>query len=216
MTLGNVESMRPIKLLGPRWELMGRLGSTNCCSWDLTLQGGGEEEEKPRDREGKKEDSQRTMTGGQMMKRIPRIKFPQRHPPPSGLILAFFPPSFSLSPPPFEITLFFVRFSFNQTWGDVLAGQAAVQQVNSSVVEPKTQAASPDGATAVGGKASLQPSRTPVSDKEIESILVLFLHSKIVDGISQDFDASFQKILREDVELRISINFLTLQLGGCF
>ncbi|CAA6661053.1 unnamed protein product [Spirodela intermedia] len=78
------------------------------------------------------------MAGAQMMKRIPRIKFPQRHPNP--------------------------------------AGSASKQQIPSSAQEAqqphKSEVPAPPTNTAVGGRASLQPHRTPVSEKEIESILL--------------------------------------------
>ncbi|KAL5541300.1 hypothetical protein UlMin_002482 [Ulmus minor] len=74
------------------------------------------------------------MGGAQALKRIPRIKFPQRHPKPSG---------------------------------------------SSSGIEeaPKggsdyTFFASSKASTTLGGKASLQPKRTPVSKEEIEAILL--------------------------------------------
>ncbi|KAK9275135.1 hypothetical protein L1049_022394 [Liquidambar formosana] len=81
----------------------------------------------------------REMAGAQAMKRIPRIKFPQRHPKPSG----------SASEPKAS------------TSGD------ANQMFSSS----SSVSAAPSNMT-VGGKASLQPKRTPMSDKEIEAILL--------------------------------------------
>ncbi|XP_078438784.1 uncharacterized protein LOC144709204 [Wolffia australiana] len=75
------------------------------------------------------------MTGAQLVKRIPRIKFPRRHP-----------------------------------------GVPAKQQPNSSGVEPqqalKSEVPAQTSNAAVGGRASLQPRRTPISEKEIESILL--------------------------------------------
>ncbi|MQL74883.1 hypothetical protein Taro_007255 [Colocasia esculenta] len=79
------------------------------------------------------------MAGAQVMKRIPRIKFPPRHPTPAGSL------------PKQQIP--------------TSAGEAQ-HAYKSDVPAPPTN-------TAFGGKASLQPKRTPVSDKEIESILVL-------------------------------------------
>ncbi|XP_010266510.1 PREDICTED: uncharacterized protein LOC104604003 [Nelumbo nucifera] len=80
------------------------------------------------------------MAGEQLIKRIPRIKFPQRHPKPSG----------SASQPQ-----------------AALASSDAHQTFFSGAKIP----AAPTN-TGVGGKASLQPKRTPVSDREIEAILL--------------------------------------------
>ncbi|KAK4802570.1 hypothetical protein SAY86_000773 [Trapa natans] len=72
------------------------------------------------------------MAGAQLMKRIPRIKFPQRHPKPSD-------------------------------------GASQLQKASGAVDQgfflKSTASASP------GGKASLLPKRTPVSQEEIETIL---------------------------------------------
>ncbi|XP_057966848.1 uncharacterized protein LOC131157028 [Malania oleifera] len=78
--------------------------------------------------------TEREMGAAQAMKRIPRIKFPQRHPKPS--------------------------VSGAQTQPASAAGD--VNQTSFSRASNMT----------VGGKASLQPKRTPVSDKEIEAILL--------------------------------------------
>ncbi|PIA49015.1 hypothetical protein AQUCO_01300100v1 [Aquilegia coerulea] len=78
------------------------------------------------------------MSGTHLMKRIPRIKFPQRHPKPS---------SGSGAPPPSSSI-----------------ASAAHQSFFSKSEAPVN--------TAVGGKASLQPKRTPVSEKEIEAIML--------------------------------------------
>ncbi|PPD84672.1 hypothetical protein GOBAR_DD18360 [Gossypium barbadense] len=72
----------------------------------------------------------------QAMKRIPRIKFPQRHPKPSDSGL--------------------------QAQGASKTGDGDLTFFSSSKA-PAT----------VGGKASLQPKRTPVSNEEIEAILML-------------------------------------------
>ncbi|GAB2265093.1 hypothetical protein Dimus_000160 [Dionaea muscipula] len=74
------------------------------------------------------------------MKRIPRIKFPQRHPKPSS----------SGSEP------------------QASASKGITRQLSTS----KSDVPQPPSNSAVGGKASLQPKRTPVSDKEIEAILL--------------------------------------------
>ncbi|XP_065868087.1 uncharacterized protein [Euphorbia lathyris] len=74
--------------------------------------------------------------GQQLLKRIPRIKFPQRHGKAS---------SSSETSTSQDIHHFSVSKS------DVLA---------------------PPLDTAVGGKASLQPKRTPVSEREIEAVLL--------------------------------------------
>ncbi|KAJ9679820.1 hypothetical protein PVL29_021666 [Vitis rotundifolia] len=74
---------------------------------------------------------------GQVMKRIPRIKFPQRHPKSSA----------SAMPTNEDAHLRFTSTS-----------EVPAPPIN----------------TAMGGKASLQPKRTPVSDREIEAILTTF------------------------------------------
>ncbi|KAL7167715.1 hypothetical protein ACSBR2_038216 [Camellia fascicularis] len=74
------------------------------------------------------------MGGAQAMKRIPRIKFPQRHP----------------------------NGSTSQPQETSTAGNSKKTWFSRSA---------PSNATP-GGKASLQPKRTPVSQEEIESILV--------------------------------------------
>ncbi|GMH09332.1 hypothetical protein Nepgr_011173 [Nepenthes gracilis] len=77
------------------------------------------------------------MAGTQILKRIPRIKFPQRHPKPSGS---------SLQP---------------------LA--SATDDAFKTFVSQ-----SPAGSSTLFacGKASLQPKRAPVSNEEIEAILL--------------------------------------------
>ncbi|KAG8476468.1 hypothetical protein CXB51_033400 [Gossypium anomalum] len=71
----------------------------------------------------------------QAMKRIPRIKFPQRHPKPSD---------------------------------SGLQAQVASKTGDGDL----TFFSSSKAPATVGGKASLQPKRTPVSNEEIEAILV--------------------------------------------
>ncbi|XWS38230.1 hypothetical protein CRYUN_Cryun19dG0113000 [Craigia yunnanensis] len=75
------------------------------------------------------------MGAAQAMKRIPRIKFPQRHPKPSGS---------GLQP----------QSATKTGYGDI------------------TFFSSSKAAATVGGKASLQPKRAPVSNEEIEAILL--------------------------------------------
>ncbi|KAF8033589.1 hypothetical protein BT93_C0010 [Corymbia citriodora subsp. variegata] len=76
------------------------------------------------------------------MKRIPRIKFPQRHPKSS------------------------VPGSASQT-------QAASSTENvPKISASRSDVPAPPSNMAVGGQASLQPKRTPVSDKEIEAVLL--------------------------------------------
>ncbi|KAG5061552.1 hypothetical protein AAZX31_01G211100 [Glycine max] len=76
------------------------------------------------------------MGAGQAMKRIPRIKFPQRHPKPSS-------------------------------------GSTPETQASSSTTDVSLAFfSSSNASTSVGGKASLQPKRTPVSKEEIEAILL--------------------------------------------
>ncbi|KAH7840257.1 hypothetical protein Vadar_014806 [Vaccinium darrowii] len=77
--------------------------------------------------------------GGQAMKRIPLIKFPQRHPKPT-------PASGS---------------SQNQAAAKEWDAQRTMSDVPAAPIN-----------TAAGGKASLQPKRTPVSDREIDAILL--------------------------------------------
>ncbi|XP_010541724.1 PREDICTED: uncharacterized protein LOC104815090 isoform X3 [Tarenaya hassleriana] len=75
------------------------------------------------------------MNGVQAMKRVPRIKFPQRHPKPSG--------------------------SEGKNQAVSAANEADTfffSNLNASKI--------------VSGKASLQPKRTPVSNEEIEAILL--------------------------------------------
>ncbi|KAF4399106.1 hypothetical protein CsatB_002621 [Cannabis sativa] len=76
--------------------------------------------------------------GGHLLKRIPRIKFPDRHPKPSSSVSA-----------------------------------AETQEATSD--RKSAQGSDVRGApheNTLGGKASLQPRRTPVSDKEIEAIML--------------------------------------------
>ncbi|XP_042481815.1 uncharacterized protein LOC122062176 isoform X1 [Macadamia integrifolia] len=80
------------------------------------------------------------MTGAQAMKRIPLIKFPQRHPKPSG--------------------------SASQ-----LETASTVGGAHSTFFSSSGALGAPTNAS-VGGKASDQPKRTPVSDREIEAILL--------------------------------------------
>ncbi|THU45625.1 hypothetical protein C4D60_Mb02t19950 [Musa balbisiana] len=88
------------------------------------------------------------------MKRIPRIKFPQRHPPkPTGS-----------SPGSDEIT-FLESNVTSQPKAASSFGDARSYRFRSDVPAPPSY-------TAVGGKASLLPKRIPISDKEIEAILV--------------------------------------------
>ncbi|XP_012090084.1 uncharacterized protein LOC105648340 [Jatropha curcas] len=73
--------------------------------------------------------------GRQLVKRIPRIKFPQRH----------------------------------ATSTSTASADEDIRQISMS---KSTDVPAPPFNTAVGGKASLQPKRTPVSDREIEAILL--------------------------------------------
>ncbi|OMP12173.1 hypothetical protein COLO4_03427 [Corchorus olitorius] len=155
------------------------------------------------------------MGAEQALKRIPRIKFPQRHPKPSasGKVAKPRKLGYSFNACLKKILNHILRaeesgesgcenhLSFNSKT-DVLVNEAcAVLRVGSPsfmgnysfprvVPGSGTQATSKDGNivdrlisrtksdvpappinTAVGGKASLLPKRTPVSDKEIEAIL---------------------------------------------
>ncbi|KAI3505297.1 hypothetical protein L1887_27349 [Cichorium endivia] len=78
----------------------------------------------------------RDMGVAQAMKRIPRIKFPQRHPAPSG--------------------------SVTQTQSKPAANDVPSTFFSKSAPSEKT----------LGGKASLQPKRTPMSQEEIDAIML--------------------------------------------
>ncbi|XP_047306871.1 uncharacterized protein LOC124910288 [Impatiens glandulifera] len=81
----------------------------------------------------------------QVAKRIPRIKFPNRHPHPSA--------SGSSSSSHVQAI---------QNDGDAQQQQYfSWNKVPAGLIN-----------TAVGGKASLQPKRTPVTDREIEAIML--------------------------------------------
>lgn len=80
------------------------------------------------------------MAGVQAMKRIPLIKFPQRHPKPSG--------------------------STSQPLATSTAGDA--KQI---LFTGSNFSAAPSN-MALGGKASAQPKRTPMSKEEMEAILL--------------------------------------------
>ncbi|KAL8170699.1 hypothetical protein V2J09_022503 [Rumex salicifolius] len=84
-----------------------------------------------------KRSTEEAMAGAQLLKRIPRIQFPKRHPKPAG------------------------SSSTGQESG---ADEALRRFISSSNSGPSTLSAS--------GKASLQPKRTPMSNEEIEAILV--------------------------------------------
>ncbi|OAY48445.1 uncharacterized protein LOC110617355 [Manihot esculenta] len=71
------------------------------------------------------------MGGEQLMRRIPRIKFPQRH-----------------------------------------AKSSPSGSISDSHAMSRSDVPAPPSNAAVGGKASLQPKRTPVSEREIEAILL--------------------------------------------
>ncbi|KAK6936705.1 hypothetical protein RJ641_033735 [Dillenia turbinata] len=97
------------------------------------------------------------MVGGHVMKRIPRIKFPQRHPKSSSS-----DPGIMSGHP--DLRKIF-HGSASQAQDALSDGEAHLFFVSRSDVP-----AAPKN-TAVGGKASLQPKRTPVSDREIEAIM---------------------------------------------
>ncbi|KAG9448284.1 hypothetical protein H6P81_014412 [Aristolochia fimbriata] len=79
------------------------------------------------------------MAGTQLLKRVPRIKFPQRHPKPAG------------------------------SASETQSASAGAAEKNFSL---SSEVPAPPRNTTVGGKASLQPKRTPVSEREIEAILM--------------------------------------------
>ncbi|GMN31569.1 hypothetical protein TIFTF001_003319 [Ficus carica] len=80
----------------------------------------------------------------QAMKRIPRIKFPQRHPKPSG-------------------------------------SESEIQAPAKDGNATQTFFLGLKASTTLGGKASLQPKRTLVSNEEIEAILVCKTFLKICE-----------------------------------
>ncbi|XP_020597165.1 uncharacterized protein LOC110036942 [Phalaenopsis equestris] len=96
------------------------------------------------------------MVVAQAMKRIPRIKFPQRHPKPSSGYAAASPSEqknlFKFGSPPTQPT-------------PASDGGARGYRFRSDVPAPPTN-------SALGGKASLLPKRAPVSKEEIEAILL--------------------------------------------
>ncbi|XP_008783869.1 uncharacterized protein LOC103702974 [Phoenix dactylifera] len=93
------------------------------------------------------------MSGMHVMKRIPRIKFPQRHPNPQGSSTAS------------EQILFSQSNVASQPQLPPSSGGIPNYRFKSDVPAPPSN-------TAIGGKASLLPKRTPVSEKEIEAILL--------------------------------------------
>ncbi|KAL8196283.1 hypothetical protein R6Q57_025283 [Mikania cordata] len=83
------------------------------------------------------------MGAAQAMKRIPRIKFPQRHPKPSG--------------------------SATQTQATPAASDVPSTFFSRSAPSDKT----------LGGKASLQPKRTPMTQEEIDAIMVVLSATEV-------------------------------------
>ncbi|KAJ8452701.1 hypothetical protein Cgig2_005037 [Carnegiea gigantea] len=81
------------------------------------------------------------------MKRIPRIKFPQRH------------PKLSTS-------------GTTESQANAAQGTMGTRKLSTS----KSDVPAPPSTSTAGGKASLQPKRTPVSEKEIEAILFECTH----------------------------------------
>ncbi|KAK8958904.1 hypothetical protein KSP40_PGU015037 [Platanthera guangdongensis] len=96
------------------------------------------------------------MAATQALKRIPRIKFPQRHPKSS---------SGSVSSSPAEQKDLFKLGSPPPQQSPASTDGARSYRFRSDVPSPPTNAAS-------GGKASLLPKRTPLSKEEIDSILL--------------------------------------------
>ncbi|GAB4834562.1 hypothetical protein Ancab_032820 [Ancistrocladus abbreviatus] len=104
-----------------------------------------------------------------MMKRIPRIRFPQRHPEPSG----------SSSQP-----------------------QASGENDGFKAVLSKS---APGSSTlSASGKASLQPKRTPMSNEEIEAILVNFFKTQFSEFMGLLVGCWVANVL-----------YFSWQLGGC-
>ncbi|KAK4745483.1 hypothetical protein SAY87_011795 [Trapa incisa] len=75
---------------------------------------------------------------GELVRRIPRIRFPQRHPKTSSG-----------------------------------SGSASGTADAKNISVPMSDVPAAPSNMAVGGKATLQPKRTPVSDREIEAIMVI-------------------------------------------
>ncbi|KAK7308936.1 hypothetical protein RJT34_05282 [Clitoria ternatea] len=104
------------------------------------------------------------------MKRIPRIKFPQRHPNPSS-------------------------------------GSAPGVQASSPTTDASLPFFSSKASTSLGGKASLQPKRTPVSKEEIEAILS---HSVLVQFGGDDELISSTQPRREGLNKVYATSMLKL------
>ncbi|EOY23507.1 PREDICTED: uncharacterized protein LOC18605742 [Theobroma cacao] len=84
------------------------------------------------------------MGAEQALKRIPRIKFPQRHP----------------------------KSSASGCVSETQARPKYGNIIDSFITRSRSDVPAPPINTAVGGKASLLPKRTPVSEREIEAILL--------------------------------------------
>ncbi|XVE64376.1 hypothetical protein DITRI_Ditri07aG0096100 [Diplodiscus trichospermus] len=137
------------------------------------------------------------MGAEQALKRIPRIKFPQKHPKPSA--------SGSIS-----------ETQGTAKDGGIIDGFISRSRSRSDVPAPPIN-------TAMGGKASLLPKRTPVSEREIEAILLIcsILRLKKYSLVDEPtgtscFSREWEKI--SYLELSDSNGFpsITSQLGGCF
>ncbi|XP_059643431.1 uncharacterized protein LOC132285281 [Cornus florida] len=136
------------------------------------------------------------MSAAQVMKRIPRIKFPQRHPKTSvggdfianeNTITRFYFTLFSVCATATSIPSFHIWALFNPKTNEDSTSkpQAASMTGDAHQTSSKPQAASMTGDAhqtsfsrsaqtnmTLGGKASLQPNRRPVSEEEIEAILM--------------------------------------------
>ncbi|GAB4858434.1 hypothetical protein Ancab_009908 [Ancistrocladus abbreviatus] len=127
------------------------------------------------------------------MKRIPRIKFPQRHSKPSSIgssglrwEVCIFMVSASWDWPSGWQTCFisvtclispdppFVHYhpSFGDKGAIGSGSQPSVPVGTHQLSTSKSDVPRAPSNSAVGGKASLQPKRTPVTDREIEAILL--------------------------------------------
>uniref|UniRef100_G3MKA8 Uncharacterized protein n=1 Tax=Amblyomma maculatum TaxID=34609 RepID=G3MKA8_AMBMU len=95
-----------------------------------------------------------------VMKRIPSIKFPQRHPKPSPSS-----PSSGTSPVSEQ------KVGISQ-FGFISQQKAPSPSANARNYRYSSEVPSPPTNTAVGGKASMLPKRTPLSENEIEAILL--------------------------------------------
>ncbi|KAG7035746.1 hypothetical protein SDJN02_02544 [Cucurbita argyrosperma subsp. argyrosperma] len=116
---------------------------------------------------------------GHLLKRIPRIKFPERHPKSSASEDRNFTGFLFL----FENL--FVCLIDRVEIGTPLSQQSPSTENLGYYALSGSNVPAPLQDTAVGGKASLLPKRTPVSDREIEAILALGGGNESTDVVRQ-------------------------------